>query len=120
LVLGKLRSGGVYRVTYLDNNGVLRESTGREHLEDLCNKANEEKLQQKADTPFMTGALQEDMGWLGIYLSVCMMLDSTYDPPSPRRWMSTLLCGSSSFGKIARLLNMNLCIKSLRRNGSTS
>jgi hypothetical protein len=58
MVRGKLRSGGVSRVTYLDENGVVHESTGREHLEDLCNKANEAKLQQTADTPFVTGSLQ--------------------------------------------------------------
>jgi hypothetical protein len=51
MVWGKLRSGVVSRVTYLDDNGVVRESTGRGHLEDLCNKANEAKLQQTADTP---------------------------------------------------------------------
>jgi hypothetical protein len=62
MVRGKLRSGGVSRVTYLDENGVVHESTGREHLEDLCNKANEAKLLQTADNPFMTGALQEDVG----------------------------------------------------------
>jgi hypothetical protein len=61
-----LRSGGVSRVTYLDKNGVIHESTGREHLEELCNKANEAKLQQTADTPFMAGDLQEDVGWVGI------------------------------------------------------
>jgi hypothetical protein len=44
MVTGKLRSGGVSRVTYLDKNGVVRESTGREHLEELFNKANEAKL----------------------------------------------------------------------------
>jgi hypothetical protein len=60
---------------------VVRESTGREHLEDLCNKANEAKLQQTADTPFMTGALQEDVGWVEIDPAVCMMLDGTYEPP---------------------------------------
>jgi hypothetical protein len=65
MVPGKLRSGGVSRVTYLDENGVVHESTGREHLEELCNKANEAKLQQTADTPLMTGALQEDVGWAG-------------------------------------------------------
>jgi hypothetical protein len=47
----------------------------------LFNKANEAKLQQTADTPFMTGALQEDVGWLGIGPSACMMLDGTYEPP---------------------------------------
>jgi hypothetical protein len=81
MVRGKLRSGGVSRVTYLDENGVVHESTGREHLEDLCNKANEEKLQQTADTTFTTGALQEDVGWVGIGPAVYMMLDGTYDPP---------------------------------------
>jgi hypothetical protein len=81
MVQGKLRSGGVSRVTYLDKIGVVHESTGREHLEELCNKANEEKLQQKSDTPFMTGALQEDVGWVGIGPAVCMILDGTYDPP---------------------------------------
>jgi hypothetical protein len=80
IVRVKLRSGGVSRVTYLDENGVVHESTGREHLEELCNKANEAKLQQTADTPFMTGALQEDVGWLGIGPAVCMMLDDTYEP----------------------------------------
>jgi hypothetical protein len=45
MVQGKLQSGGVSRVAYLDENGVVQESTGREHLEDLCNKANEAKLQ---------------------------------------------------------------------------
>jgi hypothetical protein len=60
---------------------VVHESTGREHLEDLCNKANKAKLQQTADTPFMTGTLQEDVGWVGIYPAVCMMLDGTYEPP---------------------------------------
>jgi hypothetical protein len=53
-VRGNLRSGGVSRVTYLDENGVVHESTGREHLEELCNKANESKLQQTYDTPFVT------------------------------------------------------------------
>jgi hypothetical protein len=33
MVRGKLRSGGVSRVTYLDENRVVHESTGREHLE---------------------------------------------------------------------------------------
>jgi hypothetical protein len=56
VVWGKLRSRGVSRVTYLDENGVVHESTGRENLEDLCNKANKAKLEQKADTPFITGA----------------------------------------------------------------
>jgi hypothetical protein len=83
MVRGKLRSGGISRVTYLDENGVVRESTGREHLEELCNKANEVKLQQTADTPFMTGALKEDVVWVGICPAVCMMLDGTYDPPPP-------------------------------------
>jgi hypothetical protein len=89
MVRGKLRSGGISRVTYLDENGVVHESTGKEHLEDLCNKDNEAKLQQTADTALMTGDLQEDMGWVWIGPSVCMILDGTYDPP-PRRWMSTL------------------------------
>jgi hypothetical protein len=35
IVRGKLRSGGVSRVTYLDENGVIHEFTGREHLEEL-------------------------------------------------------------------------------------
>jgi hypothetical protein len=81
MVQGKLRSGGVYRVTYLNKNGVIYESTGREHLEELCNKAIEAKLQQTADTPFTTGALQEDVVWLGIGPAVCIMLDGTYEPP---------------------------------------
>jgi hypothetical protein len=81
MVRGKLQSGGNSRVTYIDENGVVHEFTRREHLEDLCNKANEAKLQQTADTPFMTGALQEDVGWVGIGPSVCMMLDGTYEPP---------------------------------------
>jgi hypothetical protein len=78
---GKMQLGGFSRATYLDKKGVVRESTGREHLEDLCNKANEAKLQQISATPFMKGALQEDVGWLGISPAVCMMLDGTYDPP---------------------------------------
>jgi hypothetical protein len=57
-----LRSGGISRVTYIEENGVIRESTGREHLEEICNKANEAKLQQIADTLFMTGALQDGVG----------------------------------------------------------
>jgi hypothetical protein len=77
----KLRSGGVSRGTYLDENGVVHESTGREYLEDLCNKANEAKLQQTASTPFMIGALQEDVGWVGIGPEVCIMLDRTYETP---------------------------------------
>jgi hypothetical protein len=81
MVGGKLQSGGVSRVTYLEKNGVVHESTGREHLEELCNKAKKAKLQQKSDTPFMTGALQEDVVLLGIGPAVCMMLDGTYDPP---------------------------------------
>jgi hypothetical protein len=80
MVRGKLRSGGVSRVTYLDDNGVVHEPIGRGHLEDLCNKANEAKLQQTADTTFMTGAIQEDVGWVGIGPAVCMMLDGTYEP----------------------------------------
>jgi hypothetical protein len=56
-------------------------NTGSEHLEELCNNANEAKLQQMTETPFMTGSLQEDVGWLGIGPAVCMMLDVTYDPP---------------------------------------
>jgi hypothetical protein len=88
MIRGKLRSGGLSRVNYLDENGVVHESTGREHLEYLCNKANEAKLQKTADMPFTTGDLQEDVGWLGIGPAVCMMLDGTYDPPMG--WMSTL------------------------------
>jgi hypothetical protein len=84
MVWGKLRSGGVSRVTYIDENGVVHESTGREHLEDMCNKYNEAKLQQTANTPFMKGALQEDVGWVGIGPAVCMIMDGTYDPPPPR------------------------------------
>jgi hypothetical protein len=45
---------------------VIRESTGREHLDELCKKSNEAKLQQSAYTPFMKGALQEDVGWIWI------------------------------------------------------
>jgi hypothetical protein len=81
MVRGKMLSGGVSRVNYLDENGVVHESTGREHIEDLCNKANKAKLQQTADTPFTTGDLQEDVGWVGICPAVCMMLDGTYEPP---------------------------------------
>jgi hypothetical protein len=40
IVRGKLGSGGVSRVTYLDENGVIHESTGRDHIEELCNNAN--------------------------------------------------------------------------------
>jgi hypothetical protein len=65
----------------IDENGVIRESTGWEHLEEFCNKSNEAKLQQTADTPVVTGALQEDVGWLGIGPEICIMLDGTYDPP---------------------------------------
>jgi hypothetical protein len=60
---------------------VVHEPTGSENIEELCNKANEVKLQQAADTNFITGALQEDVGWLGICPSVFMMLDGIYDPP---------------------------------------
>jgi hypothetical protein len=42
--------------------GVIHESRGREHLEELCNNAHEAKLQQTAETPFMTGSLKEDVG----------------------------------------------------------
>jgi hypothetical protein len=45
MVRSKFRSGGVSGVTYLDENGVVHESTGREHLEELRNKANETTLQ---------------------------------------------------------------------------
>jgi hypothetical protein len=82
MVWGKLGSGGVSRVTYLDENGVVHKSTRRGRLKDLCNKANEAKLQQTSDMTFMTGALQEDLGWVGIGPAVCMMLDGTYDPPA--------------------------------------
>jgi hypothetical protein len=81
MVRGKLRPGGVSRVTYLDENGVVHESTGRGHLEELCNKANESKLQQTSDTPFMAGALQEDVGWLGTGPALFMMSDGIYEPP---------------------------------------
>jgi hypothetical protein len=83
MVRGKLRSGGVSRVTHLDENGVVRESTGGEHLEDHCKKANEEKLQQTSDTHFVTGALQEDVEWEGICPAVCMILDGTYEYTKP-------------------------------------
>jgi hypothetical protein len=76
-----LRSGGVSRVTYLDGNMVVHESTGRENLDDLCKKANEAKLQQTANTLFMKEALQEDVGLLGIGPAVCMTLNGNYDPP---------------------------------------
>jgi hypothetical protein len=49
----------------------------------LCSKANKAKLQQTADIPFMTGSLQEDVGWLLIGPAVFMMLDGTYYPPPP-------------------------------------
>jgi hypothetical protein len=49
----------------------------------LCSNENEAKLQQTAYISFMPGALQEDVGWLGIGQAVCMMLDGTYDPPPP-------------------------------------
>jgi hypothetical protein len=48
----------------------------------LCKNANEATLQQTAITLFMTGALQEDVGWLWMGLAVCMMLDGTYEPPT--------------------------------------
>jgi hypothetical protein len=80
MVRGKLGPGGVSRVTYFDENGVVHESSGREHLEDLYNKAKEAKLQQKAKNTFMTGALQEDVGWVGIGPEVCMMVDGIYEP----------------------------------------
>jgi predicted transcriptional regulator len=57
IVWDKLQSGGVSRVVYLDENGVLHESTDREHLEELCNNANKAKLQKTVETPFTTGAL---------------------------------------------------------------
>jgi hypothetical protein len=60
---------------------VIHESTGREHLEELCNNANDAKLQQTSDTPFVTGDLQEDVGWIGIGPPVFMILNRTYDPP---------------------------------------
>jgi hypothetical protein len=81
MVWGKFQSGVVSRVTSLDKSGVVHESTGREHLEELYNKANEAKLQQTTDTPFMTGSLQDNVGWVGIGPAVCMMLDGTNDPP---------------------------------------
>jgi hypothetical protein len=75
MVTGKLRSEGDSRVTYLEENGVVHESTGREHLVELRNNINEEKLQQTADTPVVTVALQSV--WTA--------------PMTPRRkWMSTL------------------------------
>jgi hypothetical protein len=43
---------------YLDENGVVHESTGREHIEELSNEA---KHQQTSDTTFIAGALQEDV-----------------------------------------------------------
>jgi hypothetical protein len=118
IVRSRLRLGGISRVTYLDKNGVIHESTGRAYLEYLCNKANETKLQQTADTPFMTGALPEDVGCLGIGPAVCMMLDGTYDPPEKvdeytKKFIKHLR-------NIARLLYMTLFTKSLRRNGSPS
>jgi hypothetical protein len=88
IVQGKLRSGSVTRVTYIDENGMIHESTDREHPEELCNNANEAKLQQTADTPLSTGALQEDVGWLGICPSGYMMLDGIYEPPPQRKRMS--------------------------------
>jgi hypothetical protein len=81
MVRGKLRSRGVSRATYFDENGLVHESMKREHLEEMCNKANEAKIQQTANTPFMKGALQEDVGWIGIVPEVYMMLDGTYETP---------------------------------------
>jgi hypothetical protein len=77
----KLRSGGVSRVTFLNDNGIVHECTGREHLEVLCNNGNKEKLQQTAENTFMTVSLQEDVGWIGVGPPVCMMLDGPYEPP---------------------------------------
>jgi hypothetical protein len=31
----------------------------------------------------VTGALQEDVGWLGIGPAIRIMFDGTYDPPPP-------------------------------------
>jgi hypothetical protein len=43
-IWNKLQLGGVSRVTYIDEQGILQESMGREHLELLCNSANEDKI----------------------------------------------------------------------------
>jgi hypothetical protein len=51
IVEGKLRSVGVSRVTYLDKSGVIHESTVTEHLEELCNNANEANFNKQLTYP---------------------------------------------------------------------
>jgi hypothetical protein len=86
----------------------------------MRNKANKAKLRQTADTPFMTGDIQEDVGWVGICPAVYMMLDGTYTPPPPEEVDEYTTKLIKQFRQIAKQLNTTSCMKSLERNGSPS
>jgi hypothetical protein len=108
----------VFSELLICKNGVVHESIGREHLEEMCNKFNESKLQQKADTPFTKGALLEDVVWLWTGPSICMMLDGTYEAPEEVDEYTKKLI--NQFRQNRKANEHAPCIKSLQRNGSPS
>jgi hypothetical protein len=71
----------VSSVSYRLDDGTITETEDRSSMEQCFIKANDAKIKQTQDTPFMVEPMVSQGGWLGIGPKVCQTLDGTYDPP---------------------------------------
>jgi hypothetical protein len=79
-VWGKLGGSGVSSVSYRLEDGTIKETMDRSSMDQCFIRANEAKIKQAQDTPFMVEPMVSEVGWLGIGPKVCQMLEGTYDP----------------------------------------
>jgi hypothetical protein len=62
--LRKYSSGGVYAVTYKNEESLVVGATSKEEMEEVVMKANKQKKCQAQNTPFMQEPLASDVCWL--------------------------------------------------------
>jgi hypothetical protein len=71
----------VSSVSYRLDDGTIKENMDRSSMEQCVISANEAKIKQAQDTPFMVEPMVSKVGWLGIGPKVRQMLEGMYDPP---------------------------------------
>jgi hypothetical protein len=71
----------VSSVSYRLEDGTIKETMDRSSMDQCFIRANEAKIKQAQDTPFMVEPMVSEVGWLGIGPKVCQILEGMYDPP---------------------------------------
>jgi hypothetical protein len=77
---GKLNKNSTTMVTIQSEQGISKDLTGKEEIEEAIMANNQAKYQQSFHTPFMVSPLREEFGFKGLTTAAQAVLGGVYEP----------------------------------------